>query len=338
VADTAAAVAALQLPSGQIPWVEGGHADPWNHTEAAMALLVGGRRTEAERAFAWLQRVQHPDGSWCNYYVGDAVEDPRLDTNVVAYVAVGVWHHWLATGDRGFAEELWPTVERAMEFVLRLQRPTGELLWCIEPDGSPGRFALLAGSSSAFLSLRCAIALAEVLGHERPGWEVAALALGNAVAWGEECFEPKARWAMDWYYPVLCGALAGERGLARIDERWAEFVMTGLGSRCVADRPWVTAAETAELVLTLDVLGQRDLARQVLTWSQYLRLPDGTYWTGMVHPQEHTFPQQERSSYTAAAQLLAADALGGFTRAGGLFRGEGLPDLSMASPAPELER
>ena len=33
-----------QLPSGMIPWFPGGHADPWNHTEAAMALLIGGRR------------------------------------------------------------------------------------------------------------------------------------------------------------------------------------------------------------------------------------------------------------------------------------------------------
>src|SRR5581483_2932130 len=251
------------------------------------------------------------------------------------------WHHWLVTGDRAFAEALWPTVARAVDFVLRLQQPGGELLWCVEPDGSPGRFALLTGSSSIYFSLRCAVALAELLGHERPDWEIAALRLGAAIAFGEDRFEPKQRWAMDWYYPVLSGAFDSERarGLARIDDRWDDFVLAGLGCRCVADRPWVTAAETAELVLTLDAVGRSGLARQVLTWSQYLRLPDGSYWTGMVHPQEDTFPTDERSSYTAAAQLLAADALGGFTPASGLFRGEGLPDFSLDEDiAPELER
>jgi hypothetical protein len=335
VSATADTIAALQLPSGQIPWHHGGHADPWNHVEAAMALLVGGRQAAAERAFDWLQSVQHGDGSWCNYYVGDAVEEPRRDTNVIAYVAAGVWHHWLVTGDRGFVDALWPTVERAVDFVLRLQQPGGELAWCREPDGTPGRFALLAGSSSAYFSLRCAIALAEARGCERPDWEVAALALAGAVAFGEHRFEPKRRWAMDWYYPVLCGALAPDRAAERVDDRWDDFVMTGLGCRCVTDRPWVTAAETAELVLNLDALGQTG---RVLTWSQYLRNPDGSYWTGMVHPQEHTFPWEERSSYTAAAQLLAADALGNFTPASGLFRGEGLPDFSLSEDvAPELE-
>ena len=31
-----------QKPSGEIPWFEGGHTDPWDHTEAAMALSIAG--------------------------------------------------------------------------------------------------------------------------------------------------------------------------------------------------------------------------------------------------------------------------------------------------------
>ena len=27
---------ASQRPSGEIPWFDGGHTDPWDHTEAAM--------------------------------------------------------------------------------------------------------------------------------------------------------------------------------------------------------------------------------------------------------------------------------------------------------------
>ena len=59
---------------------------------------------------------------------------------------------------------------------------------------------------------------------------------------------------MEWYYPVLGGAVRGARP-DTIDERWDEFVVPGLGIRCVDNRPWVTGAETCELVMALDAMG-----------------------------------------------------------------------------------
>src|SRR5437763_12364462 len=153
---TVECIAEWQLPSGMIPWSPGGHADPWNHVEAAMALALGGRRTDAEKAYEWLEKTQHFDGSWCTYYLADGVEEPRRDPNVVAYLATGVWHHYLLTGDLGFLEAMWATVEPAIDFVLGLQRPGGEILWSMDPDGTVGRYALLTGSSSIAFSLRCA--------------------------------------------------------------------------------------------------------------------------------------------------------------------------------------
>ncbi len=50
------AIASVQQPDGNIPWVPGGHTDPWNLVEAAMALDVGGRFAQAERAYDWLPR------------------------------------------------------------------------------------------------------------------------------------------------------------------------------------------------------------------------------------------------------------------------------------------
>ena len=42
VVQTAESIAALQLPTGMIPWFPEGHCDPWNHVETAMALDVAG--------------------------------------------------------------------------------------------------------------------------------------------------------------------------------------------------------------------------------------------------------------------------------------------------------
>ena len=48
-----------------------------------MALTLGGRHAEAERAFNWLAGIQRPDGSWHQYYLADRVEQDKLDANVV---------------------------------------------------------------------------------------------------------------------------------------------------------------------------------------------------------------------------------------------------------------
>ncbi len=311
LAATAGWIASVQLPDGMIPWYPGGHADPWNHVEAAMALLVGGRRGEAEAALSWLAGQQLADGSWCSYYLADGVEDPRRDLNACAYLAAGAWLHHLATGDERVSRELWPVLEAAVGFVLELQQPGGEVLWCRDADGTPGSFALLSGSSSVLHSLRCALAVAGRLGEERPDWELAAGRLAHAVAHRPERFEPKDRWAMDWYYPVLCGAVAGEAGRERLESRWADFVEPGLGVRCVRDSRWVTAAETAECALALHVVGRTGEAARLLGWTRHLREVDGSYATGCVHPECIRFPGGERSTYSAAAVLLASDALRG---------------------------
>jgi hypothetical protein len=335
VRETVDNIAGWQLPNGMVPWFPGGHADPWNHVEAAMALALGGRRAEAERAYEWLTSVQRPDGSWHQYYLADRVEQDKLDANVIAYVAAGVWHHHLLFGDAGFAETMWPVVERAIDWVLDLQTPRGEIVWARHADGTPWTFALLTGSSSICHSLRCAIALAEHLGHERPDWELAAARLDHVIrahVAGDlpDAFAPKHRWAMDWYYPVLTGVVRGADGLERLNARRDTFLVENMGVRCVSDRPWVTAAETCECMLAYLSLGERDFARTLFGWAQLLRAEDGHYWTGIVFPEMVHFPGNEKSTYTAASIVLAADALSGTSKASQLFVDhDSLPELAL---------
>jgi hypothetical protein len=325
---TVDSIAAQQQPDGLVLWFPGGHADPWNHVEAAMALALGGRRADAERAYQWLADHQRHDGSWHHYYLADGVEDPKFDANVIAYVAAGALHHYLLTEDRGFLETMWPVVERAVEWVLDLQTARGEIIWARHPDGTPWPFALLTGSSSILHSLRCAIAIAEELGHERPDWELSAALLSNVIRTVPDAFEQKLRWAMDWYYPVLGGAVLGDDGRRHLAAKWDVFVMEGRGVRCVSDRPWMTAAETCECVMAHLAVGEDDKARDLFRWAQALRADDGAYFTGLVYPQRKTFPGDECSTYTAAAVVLAHDALTGASPASGLFVDhDALPDL-----------
>ncbi len=335
---TAEHVAEWQLPSGMIPWFPGGHADAWNHVEAAMALDVMGLRQAAEAAYDWLTSIQRPDGSWHQYYLDDRVEQDKIDANCVAYAATGVWHHYLLTGDRGFLESMWQLVEPAIDFVLDLQTPRGEILWARHADGTPWSFALLTGSSSMTHSIRCAIAVAEELGHERPGWELGAARLAHVIRTQPEAFAPKDRWAMDWYYPVLTGVVRGEPGLDRLAGRADVFMMEGRGVRCVADRPWITAAETCECALAYLGLGETQRAGELFEWVQVFRQDNGSYLTGLVYPEEVSFPDGERSTYSAAAVILTADALAGATEASALFVDHDLlPDLIDIGLAAEVD-
>ncbi len=319
---TVASIAAAQHRTGALPWPDG-HTDPWDHVECAMALTLGGQLDEARSAYTWLRRTQAPDGSWCTRYDGERVLDADVDTNQCTYVAVGLWQWWQVTGERSLVEKMWPHVRRALDFALDLQNPGGELSWCRRADGTRDRDALVTGSASAYQAFRCGIALAELLGEPQPEWELGAGLLQHAVAEHPEVFLDKSRFSMDWYYPVLAGAVRGAAGHARIAERWAEFWVPGVGIRCVADRPWVTGAETAELALTLAAVGERERGLRVLREVQHLRADDGEYWTGLVFDENVRWPA-ERSSWTAAAMVLAADALaGGPTLA--LFTGDDLP-------------
>ncbi|MCU1395416.1 MAG: hypothetical protein JWM34_3844 [Ilumatobacteraceae bacterium] len=318
---TAESIASLQLPSGMIPWFVGGHCDPWNHVETAMALDVAGLHGAAERAYEWLVDMQRPEGAWNNYYLPDgSVEDIKLDTNVCAYVATGVWHHWLCTWDRGFVDHLWPTVDRALEWVLGLRRLDGTILWAVEPDAKPWDYALLTGSSSIMHSLECGAKLAELINEPRPHWADAAAALREVItARSDTAFEPKTRWAMDWYYPVLTGAMTGEQAKARMNDGFDAFAMEGRGIRCVSDEPWVTASETAECSISFTAIGDLTTATDLLRWTRAHRCDDGAYTTGIVYPTLERFPAGERSAYTGAAVILAADAIAGASAGSKLF-------------------
>ncbi len=326
VALTATSIASMQEPCGAIPWTVGEHVDIWNHVEAAMALLVGGEVEAAERAYDWVPTMQRADGSWPMKIVAGAVDDDRGEVNMSAYFAVGLWHHWLVRHDIAFVVTHWPSVRSGLDWVVSQQRPFGGIGWTPTED-----FALLAGSSSIYQSLRAGVALAELLDDPQPEWELAGGRLGHAIRHHRDEFEDKGSYSMDWYYPVLGGAIRGPEALELLEPRWDDFVVPGLGIHCVDTNPWVTGAETCELVMALDACGDHRRALQLLSDVQLMRQPeDGAYWTGWVYEGEikNVYWPVEHTTYTAAAVILAVDALGetyGHSSPGsGIMRGTSL--------------
>ncbi|MEU7002192.1 prenyltransferase [Nonomuraea sp. NPDC046570] len=330
VLQTAASIAAIQEEDGGVPWPEG-HVDAWNHVECLMAMSVAGLTAQSRHGYGWLAGHQRADGSWPAKLVGGTATEANGESNHAAYIAVGVWHELLVTGDEAFAASMWPVVKKALDYVVGLQTARGEIVWERDASGRAADYALLTGCSSIHQGLRSGVRLADRLADPQPHWELAADRLAHVLAAHPEAFADKSRYSMDWYYPVLGGAVRGAQAFELLAREWSRFVVPGLGIRCVSDQPWVTGAETCELVLALDALGDRERATRLFADVQHLRHDDGSYWTGWQFANDRHFPH-ERSGYTAAAVVLAADALCGYTEGAALFRDAGAPSVPAIEP------
>jgi len=315
-------IAKTQLKTGEIPWCEGQKTDPWDHVEAAMGLSIGGCLTQAQRAYDWLARMQHEDGSWYSAYLQGRPQDKTRDANLCAYVAVGVLHYYLVTADRSFVKQMWPTLAAAIDFAIGLQTSNGEIHWAISPEGKVDPMALLTGSSSIFMSLKCALLLAKILGRPAARWQNALLKLGDAIRHKPHLFNmTKSRYSMYWFYPILAGVLTGGDARKRIDKYWKKYVIEERGVLCVSDEPWVTIAETSELVIALAATGNYKLAQIVFSWIADRKYEDGSYWCGFTCPDIVIWPE-DKITWTNAVALMAIDALYSLTPAAQLFSHE----------------
>ena len=278
-------ILSIQKESGEIPWSIGGKTDPWDHIESAMGLSIAGFYREAERAYQWLIATQLADGSWWSEIKDGQIINSTKETNFSAYIAVGVFHHYLITGNIEFLKYMWSSVSRGIQYAINLQAPDGEIYWARNSAGVIDKMSLLTGCSSIYMSIKCALEIARILGKKRPSWLKAKEFLGEAIKNRPDLFNMiKSRYSMDWYYPVLCGAVSDEEAKRRIDKSWEKFVVPDWGVRCVSDRPWVTMAETSEFVLALLAIGDISRAKMIFSWLADKRYTDGSFWMGVTFP------------------------------------------------------
>lgn len=319
-------ILSCQQQHGGILWFADGKLDPWDHTEAAMGLTISGEFEAAKKAFIWLLENQNKDGSWYAKYYGaqssDNQDHQKIETNFVAYPACGLWHYYLITKDLTFIEYCFTSIEKAIDYVVAQQKPEGDIQWAHSSTEDLPQDALVTACASTLRSLECAIKLAELLNIEKGAWKAAYQNLADALKnkpWRfDRTWEPKTRFSMDWFYPVLAGIYTKHEAKLRIDSRWNDFIHPTLGCRCVSDEPWVTIAESCELTLALISSGRDQQAQRLFNSLLQWQDKDGGFWTGYSFRDNVIWPL-EKTSWTAAAILLAADALSKITPASQLF-------------------
>ena len=137
----------VQNNDGSIPWEKGEKLDPWDHVEACMGLSIAGKKDEAEQAFLWLSDNQLEDGSWYSEYLKSIPQTKRRETNFSAYIATGLMHHYLIFKDKDFLEKLYPTLSKAIDFVISSQTLQGDIYWAKEEGKEILDDSLITGSS-----------------------------------------------------------------------------------------------------------------------------------------------------------------------------------------------
>ena len=219
---------------------------------------------------------------------------------------------------------MWPVVVRALNYVVGMQSPGGEIPWA----RTPGRLDVSRRPDHRLQQHAPEPALRA--GDRRPDGRAAAR-LGAR----RRRAAPRARGAPGGLHPqrplvdglVLPGA---RRRAARRSRPRADRASSGTRSWSPASAPAASAtshgspaprraSSPSRCTPSATTTGRGGWLRDM----QHSRHDDGGYWTGWQFANQVMWPQ-ERSSWTSAAVLLAVDALSGGPTSE-LFCGNDLP-------------
>jgi len=112
--------------------------------------------------------------------------------------------------------------------------------------------------------------------------------------------------------------MTGDSARDRLEDRMDRFLEAGLGCRCVSDEPWVTVAESCELVVSLAAVGRTERAREILEWLFQWTDDEGSSGRGISSKTRSSGRVSGRRG-PAGAAVLAADAISGLSPAADLF-------------------
>ena len=141
-------IKSIQLKSGAIPSNDDGSHDPWDHIESIMGLNFANEYESSKLAFDWLFKNQNQDGSWFSKYMDDIPIEKNKPTHFAPYISVAALHFYKIFSDKKYLEYLWPSIESAINFSIKLQIQNGTIPWSVDKNQKIEEDLLLTGSSS----------------------------------------------------------------------------------------------------------------------------------------------------------------------------------------------
>ena len=222
-------IAAAELPVGLIGWFPGGHGDPWNHVEAAMALDSAGESARHAPPMSGSSPLSDALGGWSAYYRPDgSVEEARIDTNASSYLATGLLHHVTPAATGPFSKRAFPTSRRRSTSSSPTNAPRGR------SRGASGR-TVAGGLRTACRRL---LDLPEPhlrprarrpLGASRPHWVAAPRNASSCDSPPRPLLREQGGVRDGLVLPGPLGLPEGGQGRRELRRRWPEFVLAGRG-------------------------------------------------------------------------------------------------------------
>ena len=316
-------IKSIQLESGAIPSNDDGSHDPWDHIESIMGLNFANEYESSKLAFDWLIKNQNQDGSWFSKYMDDIPIEKNKPTHFAPYISVAALHFYKIFSDKEYLEYLWPSIESAINFSIKLQIQNGTIPWSVDKNQKIEEDFLLTGSSSILKSIECGIAISKIIKSTKnlEEWNNSYELLSKAIKNPSGKFDvlkDRRRFSMDWYYPILSGCLNDNQIFFYIDKIFKDFYIKEMGIKCVSEEPWVTVAETCEFIICLMISGRDEDAKKLLKDVINISDINGVPYMGWQY-EENIFWPLERPSWTSAALIIAADSVMGLSKGKDLF-------------------
>ena len=316
-------IKSIQLESGAIPSNDDGSHDPWDHIESIMGLNFANEYESSKLAFNWLIKNQNQDGSWFSKYMDDIPIEKNKPTHFAPYISVAALHFYKIFSDKEYLEYLWPSIESAINFSIKLQIQNGTIPWSVDKNKKIEEDFLLTGSSSILKSIECGIAISKIIKSIKnlEDWNHSYELLSKAIKNPSGKFDllkDRKRFSMDWYYPILSGCLNDNQKIFYVDKVFKDFYIKEMGIKCVIEEPWVTVAETCEFIICLMISGRDEDAKKLLKDVINISDINGVPYMGWQY-EENIFWPLERPSWTSAALIIAADSVMGLSKGKDLF-------------------
>ena len=316
-------IKSIQLKSGAIPSNDDGSHDPWDHIESIMGLNFANEYEPSKLAFDWLIKNQNQDGSWFSKYMDDIPIEKNKPTHFAPYISVAALHFYKIFSDKEYLEYLWPSIESAINFSIKLQIQNGTIPWSVDKNQKIEEDFLLTGSSSILKSIECGIAISKIIKSTKnlEDWNNSYELLSKAIKNPSGKFDllkDRKRFSMDWYYPILSGCLNDNQKFFYVDKVFKDFYIKEMGIKCVIEEPWVTVAETCEFIICLMISGREEDAKKLLKDVINISDINGVPYMGWQY-EENIFWPLERPSWTSAALIIAADSVMGLSNGKDLF-------------------
>ena len=319
----AKSIKSTQLDSGAIPSNADLTHDPWDHIEAIMGLNFLQDKENSELAFQWLINNQNKDGSWYAKYSNNVPIESNKPTHFGPYISVAALHYYKIFSDKDKLLELWETIDSAINFSINLQNQNGTIPWSVDKNNQIENDFLLTGSSSILKSLECAIAISKILDLDtNKKWTESYKLLASAIQNPSNLFDKttdRSRFSMDWYYPIISGALSNYEKDKYIKKIFKDFYIEGIGVKCVVEEPWVTVAETSEFIVSLVISNKIEEAKKILIEVMNVSDANDIPYMGWQY-EENIFWPEEKPSWTAAALILAADSIYDFSKGSDILK------------------